>query len=164
MQVAVAVMATSNAFLEPFASHLLAKKMLLKQGFGVPPAAPQTSAVFYGGHYFQQQPQPRPLPTVTYPAYGPSPSTPSYPSYGPPPSPSYPAYGPPQSSYSGYSEPSPQVVVFKPAPPPAGCVPSSNPSPQIDYSNYAEHGGHGFGSYGSVGAPSNGNNGGYGKK
>ncbi|XP_025194088.1 RNA-binding protein FUS-like [Melanaphis sacchari] len=163
----------TEAFLEPFASHLIAKKMILKHGLAAPPAAAtgQTQYIYYGGQY-QHQPQPRPSPpqlsvsylaygpqTTSYPAYGPQ--TSSYPSYGPQTSSSYPSYGQQtngysaygQASYSGYNE---QVApVVKPASPPSGCPPASQPSTQVDYSNYAVHGGHGFGSYG--------NNGGYGK-
>ncbi|XP_060834021.1 annexin B11-like [Rhopalosiphum padi] len=177
----------TEAFLEPFASHLIAKKMMLKHGVGAP-AAPtgQTQYIYYGGQY-QHQPQPRPSPpqpqlSVSYPAYGPQtssypaygPQTASYPAYGPQTS-SYPAYGPQTSSYpaygqqtngysayaqasfSGYNEQPAPVV--KPASLPSGCPPASQPSTPVDYSNYAVHGGHGYGSYGS----SNNNNGGYGK-
>ncbi|XP_027837336.1 uncharacterized protein LOC114119822 [Aphis gossypii] len=161
----------TEAFLEPFASHLIAKKMMLKQGFAAP--AGQTHYIYYGGQY-QHQPQPRPAPPQPQPsvsyavAYGPQ--TPSYPAYGPQTS-SYPAYGPQTSSYpvygqqtngysaygqasfSGYSEQPAPVV--KPASPPSGCPPASQSSTPVDYSNYAVHGGQGYGSYG--------NNGGYGK-
>ncbi|KAE9524788.1 hypothetical protein AGLY_014838 [Aphis glycines] len=164
----------TEAFLEPFASHLIAKKMMLKHGFAAPAApASQTHYIYYGGQY-QHQPQPRPAPpqpqpsvsyavaygpqTPTYPAYGPQ--TSSYPAYGPQTS-SYPVYGQQtngysaygQASFSGYSEQPAPVV--KPASPPSGCPPASQSSTPVDYSNYAVHGGQGYGSYG--------NNGGYGK-
>lgn len=146
-----------DAFLEPFASKFLAKKMMLKHAFGsvpspVPPPKVQYGALFYGGH-FEHYPQPSSPPQPSYPAYGPEPS---YTAYGP--EPSAPSYGPP--SFSGYDQPAPPVVVVKPHPPSPtiGCLPASNPSPQVDYSGYVVHGGHGFGSYGN-----NGNGGTYGK-
>lgn len=222
-QAAVAMIVVSevpvdtDAFLEPFASQLIAKKMLLKHGFAAtaPPSGQTTQYIYYGGQY-QHHPQPRPAPPqpqpqVSYPAYGPQTTYASYgppasysgyseqayvkpaPAYGPQTS-SYPSYGPP-ASYSGYSEqaapvvkpaPSygsvtyvgyseqPAPVVIKPVPsygPPASyggyneqpepvvkptsapCPPASQPTTQVDFSNYAVHGGHGFSN----------NNGGYGK-
>lgn len=143
---------STNAFLEPFASQFIMKKMMLKHGLGAPPAvAPRPSpVVYYSGVHYPPQPAP-PSPRPSYPAYGPQPT--SYPAYGPQPT-SYPAYGPQPPSYSGYESPAPPAVA-KPqqqTPQQSGCV---HPSPQVDYSNYAVHGGHGFGSYG--------NGGGYGK-
>lgn len=132
--------ATANAFIDPL-TQLFTKKMMLKHGL-FPVHTPASQSVIYGGQFVQQQPHPRPSPpTTTYFSYGPPTS---YPAYGPP---SYPSYGPP--SYSGYES----APVIKPDPP-AGCLPGSNPSPQVDYSQYAVHSGHGYGSYG---------NGGYGK-
>lgn len=148
--------ATANAFIDPL-SQLIAKKFMLKHhGFGQAPTPPSQS-VFYGGHYVQQQVRPTPPPASAYLSYGPPASysvysVPSYPSYVPPSSPSYgppssPSYGPP--TFSSYEI----TPVVKPDLP-AGCLPGSNPNPQVDYSQYAEHNGHGYGSYG---------NGGYGK-
>lgn len=109
---------TADAFIEPFVSHLLAKKMMLKQGL-VPQPHPQAQAsFFYGGHY-QQQPRPTPAypvygppqpPSPTYPPYGPQ-VTSGYQSYGQQPTSSYPSYGPP--SNSGYEA---QLLFVKPAP------------------------------------------------
>lgn len=147
-------MIVGDAFLEPFASKFIAKKMMLKQAFGgfSPPAPPpkvQYGALFYGGN-FEHYPQPSQPPSyqaygpeVSYPAYGPESSAPSY---GPGPS-----YGPP--SFSGYDQPAPPVGIGKPYSPPStiGCLPASNPSPAVDYSGYAVHGGHGYGNYGNGG-------------
>ena len=182
---AMMIMVTNtNAFLEPFASKFMAKKMLLKHGFqgGALPAAPppvQYGTLFYGGH-FEHHPKPSPLPPPhpSYPAYGPEPSSPSYgppsaPSYGPPSAPSYgppsaPSYGPPSapnygpSSFSGYEQPASPPVVVKPHPPSNGCLPASNPTPQVDYSGYTVHGGYAYGNNnGNYG--NNGNAGSYGK-
>ncbi|VVC43353.1 Hypothetical protein CINCED_3A010440 [Cinara cedri] len=179
MMIAVGQIPAASAFLEPFASQLLAKKTLFKQAL-VPvhsapiPAGPAPQpAVLY---YVQYVPRPSPPSSTSspcppsYPAQGtpcppshyvhfpaPSPAPPSsphsYPVYGPPsppsPQPTYPAYGPP--SPPSYSGYEPALVV-KPQLPDGCTHHSTSPSPPpADYSNYNVHGGHGYGSYGSYG-------------